>query len=88
MNKKYDFSDFDQPVSSYDFSDFENDLEVSQLESGLRGAAQGASLGFSDEITGAIESLLSEKSYEQARDESRRNYKQAQEQNPISFGTG
>lgn len=62
--------------------------DVSTAESILRGAAQGASLGFADEITGGIESLLTDKSYEQARDESRKNYKSAQDSNPISYGAG
>lgn len=62
--------------------------QPSELESLLRGAAQGASFGFSDEITGAIESLLTDKDYETARDESRTNNKAAQEANPFSYGTG
>lgn len=84
---KYDFSDFDKPA--YDFSDFENNKpKVSEIESFGRGLLSGASLGFADEITGGIESLLSDKSYEQARNESRNNYKTAQEANPISYGSG
>lgn len=67
---------------------FEAQDEVSELESGLRGVAQGATFGFSDEITGALESMLTEKTYKQARDESRKAYEQAQEQNPYSYGTG
>jgi len=47
---------------------------VSGTESALRGAAQGLSLGFADEITGGVESLLSDKTYDQARNESRENY--------------
>jgi hypothetical protein len=62
--------------------------DVSMVESALRGAAQGASLGFADEITGGLESLLTDKSYEQARDESRANYKQAETANPVTFGAG
>ena len=64
------------------------DQDISELESGLRGLAQGASFGFSDEITGAIESALSNKSYEQARNESRAAYKDAEEANPISYNAG
>jgi hypothetical protein len=86
MAKTYDFSDFDAPAAQYDFSDFDSTPAVPQLESGLRGAAQGASLGFADEITGGLEALLTDKSYEQARDESRANYKAAQEANPITYG--
>lgn len=58
----------------------------SQLESALRGAAQGASMGFADEITGGLESLFTDKPYAQARDESRAQYAQAQEDNPLTYG--
>lgn len=67
---------------------FEVADDVSKLESALRGLAQGGSLGFADEITGALEALLTEKSYEQARDESRANYHAAQEANPMTYGAG
>ena len=53
----------------------------SKLESFARGAAQGASMGFADEISGAIESALTNKTYEQARDESRANFKRAKDAN-------
>ena len=56
------------------------------LESVVRGAAQGASFGFSDEITGALEAAFTDKTYEQARDESRQNYTNARETNPIAYG--
>lgn len=60
----------------------------SKLESGLRGAAQGASLGFADEITGGLESLVTDKPYQQARDESRAEYVKASEDNPMTYGAG
>lgn len=56
-----------------------------QLESLIRGGAQGASMGFADEITGALESLGGDKTYQQARDESRANYKAAEEANPKTY---
>lgn len=59
-----------------------------KLESLARGAAQGASLGFADEISGAVESALTDKTYEQARNESRANFKRAKEANPNTFLTG
>lgn len=65
-----------------------------KLESGLRGLAQGASLGFADELTGALEStagslgLVPDKTYEQSRDESRANYLKAQTDNPVTYGAG
>lgn len=58
---------------------------VSKTESFLRGIGQGASLGFADELTGAIESLVTDKTYDQARDESRANYRSAEEENPLTF---
>lgn len=66
-----------------DTSEFE---DVSMLESGARGLAQGLTLNFADEATGAIESLLTDKTYEQARDESRKAYAAAQKANPITYG--
>jgi hypothetical protein len=62
--------------------------EVSELESLGRGAFQGATFGFSDEIVGGLESLFTDKTYEQARDESRANNAAAQEANPASYLTG
>jgi hypothetical protein len=59
--------------------------ETGKIESAIRGAAQGASMGFADEITGALESATSDKSYQQARDESRTAYKAAEESNPKTY---
>ncbi len=56
--------------------------DVGYGESFARGAAQGLSLGFADEITGFLESLGTDKTYTQARDESRENYAVAHEANP------
>lgn len=61
---------------------------VSKLESFGRGVAQGATLGFADEITGAIESLFSDKSYTQSRDESRAAYTAAEQANPLTSMAG
>jgi len=74
---------------------------VSQLESGLRGAAQGATLGYSDEMMGALQALkhkaLPEKGeekasmedlYKQYRDIQRSKNSAAQEQNPWTYGLG
>jgi len=60
----------------------------SEFESGLRGFAEGAAMGFQDELTGALESAFTDKTYEQARDESRAAYRAAREANPISYGAG
>lgn len=62
--------------------------EPTKLESGVRGAAQGASLGYADELTGLLESLVTDKTYKQARDESRANYKTAEEANPKTYLAG
>lgn len=68
--------------------------KVSQLESGLRGAAQGASLGFADELTGGLEAAKDwitndpsgfMENYKKHRDESRVNYKAAEAANPKTY---
>lgn len=98
---KYDFSDFDAPVAQestkkqdLNFEDFQQKAPISKLESLLRGAKQGATLGFGDEITGAGESalgslgLVPDKTYEQARDEARQADRLAQLENPLTYGGG
>lgn len=67
---------------------FETIEDPSILESGLRGAAQGLTFGLADEATGALEAAFSDKSYEQARDESRQAYKEAETANPTAYLTG
>jgi len=59
--------------------------EVSMTESALRGGAQGLSFGFADEATARLESIMKGVPYEQALQESRQSYKQAQEANPITY---
>lgn len=72
------------------WDDTEEIPQVSKLESMARGAVQGIpAIGpWADEATGAIESLLTDKSYKQARDESRANYKAAEDANPGSYYSG
>lgn len=71
----------------------------SDLESGLRGAAQGATLNFADELVGGAQGLydvtLGDKSlsqlpeaYTQRRDESRVAFEAAQRANPEAYLTG
>lgn len=69
----------------------------SELESGVRGAAQGVSMGFSDELTGGAEAIYDKLSgdekdfvdlYRKHRDESRKNYDLAKNTNPLSYGAG
>lgn len=65
--------------------------QVSPVESAIRGGAQGATFGGIDEATALLRNLagrtplLPEKSYEQALQESRQAYRQAQEANPITY---
>ena len=70
---------------------------VSEVESGIRGAAQGLSFGLADEATGAAEAakdwLMNDpqgfmENYKKHRDESRKNYKSAEEANPGTYLTG
>lgn len=68
---------------------------TSKTESFGRGALQGATLGFADEISGAIESAAGslgltdvDKTYAQARDESRANFDTAQQANPMTSLAG
>ncbi len=58
------------------------------LEAGARGIKQGVTLGFGDEATGALESLFTDKTYEQARDEARANDAAARKAHPWGFGIG
>lgn len=69
----------------------------SELESATRGAAQGLSLGFADEATGAAEAALDwlkndpkgfMDNYRKHRDESRANYSEAEKANPKSYMGG
>lgn len=62
--------------------------ERSYLESFGRGAAQGYTSGFSDELTGAAESALTGKDYKTARNESRKEYGASSEANPKMYGLG
>jgi hypothetical protein len=62
--------------------------EVSKTESGLRGAAQGLTFGFADELAARGESLLTDKTYEQSLAESREAFKAAEEANPLTSLAG
>jgi hypothetical protein len=73
------------------------DSKPGVLESAGRGAAQTASLGFADELAGGAEALLDKARgsgadlgdlYRQHRDESRANYRAAQEANPNAYTAG
>lgn len=76
------------PSARIEYLDEQEAPEVSKTASALRGVAQGVTLGFADELTGLAESAISDKTYRQARDESRAAYRAAQEANPITYGAG
>lgn len=56
-----------------------------QTDSALRGAVQGASLGFADEAIGAFGAMTGQGDYEDIRDSQRQQNKTAQEANPKTF---
>lgn len=58
------------------------------LEAGARAVARGATMDFADEIGGAFESMFTDKTYAQARDESRAKFKAAEEAHPFVTGLG
>jgi hypothetical protein len=60
----------------------------SAVESTVRGAVQGLTADFADEITGGLESAFTSKTYHQARDESRAAYTEAKKDNPLAYGAG
>lgn len=70
--------------------------DVSNTESAIRGAVQGIPFvgSYADEATGALESaagslgIVPDKTYKQARDESRANYESAREDNPVPYYSG
>lgn len=64
----------------------EDKPEPGLLEAGLRGAKQGLTFGFGDEITGALESAFTDKTYEESRDEARTADKAAQKAHPVGYG--
>ena len=65
--------------------------QVSPIESAIRGGAQGLTMGLSSRGEALLRNLAGktpffpEKSYEQALQESRQAYKQAQEANPLTY---
>jgi hypothetical protein len=69
-------------------------VDTSITEALTRGAAQGATFGFADELTAGAENLagylpfVPEKSYDQALAESRAEYNLAEEQHPIATVIG
>jgi hypothetical protein len=62
--------------------------ETGMVESLARGAAQGLTFDTADELAALLESGLTNKPYEKALEESRAEYKAAEEQYPISSVVG
>lgn len=57
-------------------------VAMNTIKAGLAGGAQGATLGFADELGAALASPFSDKSYAELRDELRAKQKTLQEQSP------
>lgn len=66
----------------------ESPAPPSKLESLARGAIQGATLSWGDEIGAALESAFTSKTYRAAVTENRANNARAKEENPWSYGAG
>lgn len=58
------------------------------VKAGVAGVVQGATLGFADEISGTIESVISDKPREQAIKESRERFAKFQEESPNAYIAG
>jgi hypothetical protein len=65
-------------------SPIEEPADTSMLEAGARGAAQGLTFGTADEIAAGLESTFTDKPYEKALEESRAEYKAAEEEYPLT----
>lgn len=84
-----------EQMAAMEASDAQDPSIPTKTESAIRGAAQGATFGFADEIQGgalgAIEAFKSggamsfKEAYEQQRDQARERYKVAQQENPMSY---
>ena len=59
--------------------------EPTQLAAGVRGLVQGGTLGFSDEIKGAVQAPFSDRSYTQIRDEERARNEAAEKRHPGTY---
>lgn len=84
-------------ISDDEMAQMEAAGKPSQTESGMRGLAQGVSMGYADELTGGAEALWEAAKgdprtfgelYKQFRDESRKNYDAAKEANPKTYMAG
>jgi hypothetical protein len=60
----------------------------SMTESAIRGAAQGVSFGFADEAEAGLRSLKENRPYSEILNEVRQEYKEAEEENPLTSLAG
>lgn len=60
--------------------------ETSKLKAGILGGLQGLTFGFADELEAVVRSSLGKDTYEQALPKARKGYKEAQEDQPWTYG--
>ena len=60
--------------------------ETSKLKAGLLGGLQGLTFGFADEMEAGLRSILGNKTYEENLPIARKGYKEAQEDQPWTYG--
>jgi hypothetical protein len=86
-----------EETQGFDESEWEDAEETSQLESAARGAAQGLTFDFADELLGAVEAGVDiaksdnelkdfAELYRKYRDIEREKFAKAKEDNPITYG--
>ena len=80
----------DSEIASVEAPAFEEEelSETGYIEAGLRGAAQGLTFDYADEIGAHTESWFTGKPYEKALQESRAEYKLAEEDYPVTSFLG
>ena len=75
-------------VSDEEMAALDEANKTGMVEAALRGAAQGLTFGFADEITAAAESAFTDKTYDQAVAERRAAYEKAKEDQAIAYNIG
>lgn len=93
MPKEYSIEELNEYVSNLKPSSqptptTPSDKQRSRLQSGLIGASRGATFGLAPKIIAGLESIRSNRPYEDVLQEATGMYKQASEQNPASYLTG
>jgi hypothetical protein len=80
------WEDTEEEIPKWD--DTEEETKVSQLEAGVRGLAQGASFGLSDEAEAALKSALSPREYDEVLAEVRERQRTASREHPGTYMAG